>query len=60
MEKDSEPVTLLTSLFGLVLGPITGGVGVQCSPLSVIGVGGGSSWCVILVLLCNLCLTPTF
>ena len=46
MENDSPHATLLASLLGLDLGAITGQVGLQCSPLSVIGIGSGSSWCV--------------
>ncbi|KAK7686589.1 hypothetical protein QCA50_010189 [Cerrena zonata] len=35
-------VGLLAGLLGVVLGPITALVGVNCSPISVIGVGGNS------------------
>ncbi|KIM37597.1 hypothetical protein M413DRAFT_258079 [Hebeloma cylindrosporum] len=43
MKSDSAQANLLTSLLGLALGPVTGQVGVQCSPLSVIGLGKGAS-----------------
>ncbi|KAF8881624.1 fungal hydrophobin-domain-containing protein [Infundibulicybe gibba] len=39
---DSSAVGLLAGLLGIVLGPITGLVGLTCSPLSVIGIGGNS------------------
>ncbi|KAL0948088.1 hypothetical protein HGRIS_010709 [Hohenbuehelia grisea] len=34
--------SVLGGLLGIVLGPITGLIGLTCSPLSVIGVGGNS------------------
>ncbi|KAF9442260.1 hydrophobin-319 [Macrolepiota fuliginosa MF-IS2] len=39
---DATPVTLLADLLGIVIEPITGQVGLTCSPLSIIGVGGNS------------------
>ena len=42
----SSTINLLTGLLGIVLGPVTGNVGVTCSPLSVVGVGG-NSWLVL-------------
>ncbi|PPQ72862.1 hypothetical protein CVT26_003486 [Gymnopilus dilepis] len=39
---DSSLVGLLAGLLGIVLGPITGQVGVSCSPITVIGAGGTS------------------
>ncbi|KAF8991434.1 fungal hydrophobin-domain-containing protein [Cyathus striatus] len=43
VQEASNPVVgLLAGLLGLVLGPITGQVGLTCSPLSVIGIGGNS------------------
>ncbi|KAF5379143.1 hypothetical protein D9615_005969 [Tricholomella constricta] len=41
-EADSAPVNALTGLLGIVLGPLTGQVGLGCSPLSIIGVAGNS------------------
>ncbi|KAF9461123.1 fungal hydrophobin-domain-containing protein [Collybia nuda] len=38
----SNPVALLLGLLGVVVGDITGLIGVTCSPLTIIG-GGGSS-----------------
>ncbi|KAF8869990.1 fungal hydrophobin-domain-containing protein [Infundibulicybe gibba] len=38
----SDPVKLLLGLLGVVVGDITGLVGIACSPLSVVGVGGNS------------------
>ncbi|KAF9012659.1 hydrophobin, partial [Cyathus striatus] len=39
----SDPVTNeLLGLLGIVLGPITGLIGFNCSPLTVAGVGGNS------------------
>ncbi|TFK37460.1 fungal hydrophobin-domain-containing protein [Crucibulum laeve] len=38
----SNPVTLLLGLLGVVVGSLTGQVGVTCSPISVIGIGGNS------------------
>ncbi|KAF8980551.1 hydrophobin-263 [Cyathus striatus] len=43
VQQASNPlVGLLAGLLGIVLGPITGQVGLTCSPLSVIGIGGNS------------------
>ncbi|KAH6890813.1 hydrophobin-319 [Coprinopsis sp. MPI-PUGE-AT-0042] len=41
-DAKSPSVGLLAGLLGIVLGPITGQVGLTCNPLSVIGVGGNS------------------
>ncbi|KAL0948211.1 hypothetical protein HGRIS_010817 [Hohenbuehelia grisea] len=42
-KKASDPVVgILAGLLGIVLGPITGQVGLTCTPLSVIGLGGNS------------------
>ncbi|KAK7444490.1 hypothetical protein VKT23_015171 [Stygiomarasmius scandens] len=41
-EANSSGLAGLLGLLGVVLGPITGQVGVTCSPISVIGVGGNS------------------
>lgn len=38
----STPVTTLAALLGIVLGPTTAQVGLSCSPLNIIGVGGNS------------------
>ena len=38
---DNPVVKLIAGLLGIVLGPDVV-VGLQCSPLSVIGIGGGS------------------
>ena len=42
---NSPSVGLLAGLLGIVLGPITGQVGLTCSPLNIIGIGG-NSWLV--------------
>ncbi|KAK7438441.1 Hydrophobin-3 [Stygiomarasmius scandens] len=39
---NSSAVSTLAGLLGIVLGPITGQVGLTCNPISVIGVGGNS------------------
>ncbi|KAK7460985.1 sc3 hydrophobin [Stygiomarasmius scandens] len=39
---NSSSLAGLLGILGAVLGPITGQVGVTCSPISVIGVGGNS------------------
>ncbi|KAF8068959.1 hydrophobin [Lyophyllum atratum] len=39
---DSENVSLLAALLGLNLSGVTGQVGVNCSPLSPVGLGGNS------------------
>ncbi|KAK0191772.1 hydrophobin [Armillaria mellea] len=36
----SAPVTTLLGLLGVVVGQLTGNVGLSCSPITVIGVGG--------------------
>ncbi|KAF8994997.1 fungal hydrophobin-domain-containing protein, partial [Cyathus striatus] len=38
----SDPVSLLLGLLGVVVSGLTGQVGVTCSPISVVGVGGNS------------------
>ncbi|RDB29812.1 Hydrophobin-3 [Hypsizygus marmoreus] len=43
LQQANNPVVgLLAGLLGIILGPITGQVGLGCSPLSVIGIGGNS------------------
>ncbi|KAF5316703.1 hypothetical protein D9619_006800 [Psilocybe cf. subviscida] len=43
VQSASNPlVGLLAGLLGIVLGPITGQVGLTCSPLSVVGISGTS------------------
>ena len=46
MDKDSAQANGLATLLGLVLGPVTGQVGIQCSPVTAIGGGSGAGWCV--------------
>ncbi|KAG1745031.1 hydrophobin 2 [Suillus paluster] len=41
--SDSATVGTLTSLLGIVLGPVEGSVGLGCSPISVIGAGSGAT-----------------
>ncbi|KAF5337449.1 hypothetical protein D9757_010333 [Collybiopsis confluens] len=42
VQSASNPVVgLLAGLLGIVLGDLTAQVGITCSPISVIGVGGG-------------------
>ncbi|TEB23099.1 hydrophobin-251 [Coprinellus micaceus] len=43
VQQASNPVVgLLAGLLGIVLGPLTGQVGLNCSPISVIGLPGNS------------------
>ncbi|KAH7919201.1 fungal hydrophobin [Leucogyrophana mollusca] len=42
-EADSSAVTSLLGLLGIVLGDITGLVGLDCSPISAIGLGSGAT-----------------
>nr|CAA76494.1 hydrophobin [Pleurotus ostreatus] len=52
VQAASNPVVgLLAGLLGIVLGPITGQVGLTCSPITVIGVGGTS--CSAQTVCCN-------
>ncbi|KAF7797887.1 hypothetical protein EIP86_009093 [Pleurotus ostreatoroseus] len=39
---DSKEATSLLGLLGIVLSDVTALVGIQCSPITVIGVGGGA------------------
>ncbi|KAK7438439.1 Hydrophobin-3 [Stygiomarasmius scandens] len=41
-DASSSGVSTLAGLLGIVLGPITGQVGLTCNPISVIGIGGNS------------------
>ncbi|KAI8970903.1 fungal hydrophobin-domain-containing protein [Trametes punicea] len=41
--SNSASVSLLLGLLGIVLGDITGLVGLDCSPITVIGVGTGNA-----------------
>ena len=43
VKADNPVAELILGLLGIVLGDITGLIGLQCSPLSVIGVGSGSA-----------------
>ncbi|TFK64404.1 fungal hydrophobin [Pluteus cervinus] len=40
--SNDQGVQLLTSLLGIALGGATGQVGINCTPVSVLGVGGNS------------------
>ncbi|KAH9475250.1 Fruiting body protein SC1 [Psilocybe cubensis] len=40
--SDSSEANLLRTLLGVVLGPVTGQIGLQCTPLSVLAVSGNS------------------
>ncbi|KAJ3517683.1 hypothetical protein NLJ89_g359 [Agrocybe chaxingu] len=42
-EKESKEANILAALVGVVVGPITGLVGAQCSPITAIGLGSGAS-----------------
>jgi hypothetical protein len=44
MDSDSSDANLLLTLLGVVAGPINGQVGVQCSPITLIGKSNGASW----------------
>ncbi|KAF8980739.1 fungal hydrophobin-domain-containing protein [Cyathus striatus] len=41
-DANSPSIATLLGLLGVVIGSVTGQVGVTCSPISVIGVGGNS------------------
>ncbi|KAL0947658.1 hypothetical protein HGRIS_013745 [Hohenbuehelia grisea] len=41
-KADSKDVTLLAGLLGIVISDVTALVGLNCSPISVIGLGGNS------------------
>ena len=43
MKANSASGNLLLGLLGIVLGDITGLIGLNCSPLTVIGVGSGNA-----------------
>ncbi|KAI0646332.1 fungal hydrophobin [Trametes meyenii] len=43
VEANSASGNLLLGLLGIVLGDLTGLIGLNCSPLSVIGVGSGNA-----------------
>ncbi|KAI9063614.1 fungal hydrophobin [Trametes sanguinea] len=40
---DSASITAILGLLGIVLGDLTGLVGLGCSPISVVGVGSGNA-----------------
>ncbi|KAF8652355.1 hypothetical protein AX16_004385 [Volvariella volvacea WC 439] len=43
VQDAKSPLTsTLAGLLGIVLGPITGQVGINCTPIDIIGVGGNS------------------
>ncbi|KAF9220574.1 fungal hydrophobin [Gyrodon lividus] len=42
-DADSGVVTALAGLLGIVLGDLTGQVGVTCTPITVIGTGSGAT-----------------
>ena len=42
-QSNSASGNLLLGLLGIVLGDITGLIGLNCSPLSVVGVGSGNA-----------------
>ncbi|KAI0674327.1 fungal hydrophobin-domain-containing protein [Trametes maxima] len=42
-ESNSASGNLLLGLLGIVLGDITGLIGLNCSPLSVVGIGSGNA-----------------
>ena len=44
---------VLAGLVGAVIGAVTAQVGVQCNPVTVIGVGSGGDWCVLSPFLCS-------
>ncbi|KIJ28126.1 hypothetical protein M422DRAFT_188792, partial [Sphaerobolus stellatus SS14] len=44
VQSASDPsVSTLTGLLGLLLGPITGQVGLGCTPINIIGLGQGAN-----------------
>ena len=44
MQSTDPLVSIILALLGIVLGPIDAQVGLDCSPITVIGVGTGDSW----------------
>ena len=42
VQYDSPGANLLAGLLGIILGPIDNLIGLDCSPISVVGVGSGS------------------
>ncbi|KAF9477852.1 hydrophobin [Pholiota conissans] len=42
-ESDAPVISALLALVGVKAGDVTGQVGLQCSPLTVVGLGSGSS-----------------
>lgn len=45
-QSQSQEGALLASLVGLNVQDLTGSIGANCSPLSVVGAGSGAQWCV--------------
>lgn len=43
VDSQSAEANVLLGLLGVVLGPITGLLGLDCSPINVVGVGSGSA-----------------
>ncbi|EJD03535.1 fungal hydrophobin, partial [Fomitiporia mediterranea MF3/22] len=41
-DSNSNPISVLLGLLGVVLGPVNIPVGVTCSPITVVGAGGTS------------------
>ncbi|KAI0628291.1 fungal hydrophobin-domain-containing protein [Trametes polyzona] len=40
----SEPISTILGLLGVILDDLNIGVGLTCTPISVVGVGGSNSW----------------
>jgi len=57
-EEDSNEVTILKALLGVEV-PVNALVGVQCSPITVIGAGKGAKWYVFLLHYYILSLRPS-
>jgi hypothetical protein len=50
--ESAEATNVLAGLVGVVIDSITAQVGVECSPITVIGRGSGASWYVLSSLVC--------
>ena len=48
VEKEDESWKGMLALLDINIGDLSGGIGANCSPLSVAAIGGGASWSVLL------------
>ena len=49
VDSKSEQANVLFSLLGVALGTISGTVGVNCAPITLIGTGSGANWLVVCI-----------